>query len=197
VSGRLTLLAMIVVVVSGCGNSGDKPGALADGSVPATPRAVSVGEDARFRPAPGAHAVRGLRCDDAAVRREGAHLELFAAGRIVVLPAGIGIAPPLRRAGAYVTGGRCSFPLRTREPTGVIEIAPGATMTLGALFALWGKRLDPSHLVSFQGHVRAWVDGTRVYGDPATIVLRRHAQIVVLVGPGVPVHATYEFPSGL
>ena len=53
------------------------------------------------------------------------HVELFANRRVVIVPAGIGIVPPLRRDGAYVLGGRCSYPLRTREPTGVVEVAGG------------------------------------------------------------------------
>ena len=47
------------------------------------------------------------------------HLELFARGLVLLVPAGIGVAPPVERDGAYVLGGRCLYPLRTREPTGV------------------------------------------------------------------------------
>ena len=46
------------------------------------------------------------------------HVEFFARGKVMVVPAGIGVAPPLRRDGAYVRGGRCRFPLSTTEPTG-------------------------------------------------------------------------------
>ena len=47
-----------------------------------------------------------FRCDERAGLRELAHLELFANRRVLLLPAGIGIAPPLRPVGADVAGGR-------------------------------------------------------------------------------------------
>src|SRR2546429_7199887 len=47
----------------------------------------------------------GLRCTRSSGPRFGAHLELFAAGRVVLVAPGIGIAPPRVREGAYVRGG--------------------------------------------------------------------------------------------
>jgi hypothetical protein len=116
------------------------------------------------------------------------HLELFAQRRVVLIPPGIGVAPPRTRTGAYVRGGRCSYPLRTREPTGVIEVRvrPRA-MTLGQFFAIWGQPLRG----------RAYVDGRRWRGDPRRIPLGRHAQIVLEVGGYVRPHARYGFPPGL
>jgi hypothetical protein len=125
------------------------------------------------------------------------HVELFAAGRVVIVPAGIGIARPHRRAGAYVHGGRCSQPLRTREPTGVVEVRAGTRATLGDLFAIWGRPLRRDRLAGFRGRVRAYVGGRRFAGGPAAIPLHRHAQIVLAVGPRVPVHPAYVFPTGL
>src|SRR5215831_19097546 len=75
--------------------------------------------------------VGSMSCAAHEVPRVGVHLELFARGRVVIVPAGIGISPPLERRGAYVVSGRCSYPLRTREPTGVIEVAGGSRHTLG------------------------------------------------------------------
>ena len=79
---------------------------------PALSRAVSAGAPAG-----------GFRCGDGGARF-GVHLELFAAGRVVIVPAGIGVAPPWRRDGAYVRSGRCSYAARTREPTGGSDSAP-------------------------------------------------------------------------
>lgn len=190
------LLAATIALTTGCGSrDGPEPGALAGGTVPQTPQAIRVGAGPRFRPAPGAHHVPGMRCVAKEQDRFGAHLELFAAGRIVVVPAGIGEAPPLRRSGAFIRSTRCSHPLRTREPTGLIELTRDAS--LGELFAIWGRPLDRRRLLSFRGAVRAWVDGKLFGGDPRDIPLRRHAQIVLVVGPDVPVHATYAFPAGL
>lgn len=191
------LLGAACLFIGGCGDPGPQPGALAGGVVPASPRAVSVGRGARFQPPAGAFVTATMRCVTTYTPRYGVHLELFADGHIIVVPAGIGFERPLRRAGAYVHGGRCSYPLRTREPTGVIEVAREAPASLGEFFAIWGRPLNARRLLDFQGRVRAWVDGRRITGDPRAIALVPHAQIVVVVGPDVPVHATYAFPATL
>ena len=143
---------------------------------PALSREVAVG-------AP----VGGFRCG-ADGTRFGVHLELFAAGRVVVVPAGIGVAPPWRRDGAYVRAGRCSYPARTREPTGVIEVARSG-VTLGDFFAVWGQRL--------RRYPRAYVSGRRWTGPAAAIPLRRHTEIVLQTGPYIPPHASFLFRKGL
>jgi hypothetical protein len=189
------------VVLSACGAAvaigacGQQP----DASLIATP----VGIGRAFRPpalsdaARHARPVAGLRCGPAAPTRFGAHVELFARGRVVVIPAGIGIAPPQLVDGAYVDDGRCHYPLRTREPTGLIEIAAGTDATVGDLFELWGQALDPRRLAGFGGDVKAHVGGREWRGDPRAIPLARHAQIVLQVGPRIPPHPNYRFPSGL
>ena len=143
--------------------------------------------------------VAGLRCSSAESPRFGVHLELFAARRVVIVPAGIGIAPPHRRQGPYVVGGRCSFPLRTREPTGVVEIERGASLTLGQLFAVWGQPLSRTRLAGFTSRapVLAFVDGRRWQRDPREIPLRPHAEIVLELGGYVPPHSSFLFRKGL
>jgi hypothetical protein len=79
--------------------------------------------------------------------------------------------------------------VRTREPTGVVEVEPGAGVTLGDLFDLWGRDLGDYPYV--------WVAGRRRRADPRTVPLARHAQIVLSDHPRVPVHASYVFPPGL
>jgi hypothetical protein len=163
-----------------------------------------VGPDARWRPpslsrvVARARPVAGMRCSPVDhSRRYGVHLELFAARRVVIVAPGIGIAPPRVREGAYVRRGRCSYPARTREPTGVIEVEEGQRLRLGHLFALWGQPLGPRRLAGFSGRVEAYVGGRRWRGDPRAIPLTRHAQIVLEVGGHVPPHTRYSFPSGL
>ncbi len=128
----------------------------------------------------------------------GVHLELFAGGRVLVVPAGIGVRPPRVRDGARVRGGQCELGLRTLEPTGLVAVTAGvATPTLGTLFAIWGQPLSPGRMAGFSGSVAAWVDGARWRGDPARISLGRHVQVVVEVGrPLIPPHARYSFPPG-
>ncbi len=150
-----------------------------------------------------AHAlpIGGVVCRADVGPRVLAHLELFARGRVVPVPPGIGIAPPLRRDGAYVRSGRCSYPLRTTEPTGLIELNPDPARpppTVGELFAIWGQPLSRTRLAAFRGSaadpVRAYLDGARWRGDPRAIPLRRHAVVALALGPPVPLHARYAFP---
>ena len=186
---------MAAVAVGGCGSESMKAAPLASS-------APSIGPSPDFRPpslarraAQGA-TIAGLRCGRAGGERYGVHLELFANKRVVLIPPGIGIAPPRERDGAYVRGGRCSYPIRTREPTGVIEVAREGR-TLGDLFAIWGQPLSANRLASFTGPTSAYVNGRRVEGDPKKIPLTRHAQIVLEVGGYVRPHARYRFPPGL
>jgi hypothetical protein len=167
------------------------------------PFAVPFGPGDRFRPPSLSAAVADgrpvgrLRCRTDIAARATAHLELFAHGLGIVVPAGAGLAPPRRRTGAYVRGGRCSYPLRTTEPTGLIELRPGTRATLGDLFALLGQPLSRTRLGSFRGPVRAWVDGRPWRGEPGALPLRPGGQVVLAIGTArVPVHARYEFPPG-
>jgi hypothetical protein len=166
-----------------------------------------VGLGAGYRPRASGGAVdraapvTGLRCSDRPASRYGAHLEIFANGQGVLIPPGIGVAPPRRQEGAYVRAGRCSYPARTLEPTGVIEIESGAGVTLGQLFALWGQPLSAHALGAFRAprgaRVAAYVDGAPWRGDPRAIPLRRHAAIVLEVNGFVAPHPRYRFAPGL
>ena len=159
---------------------------------PPVPTPIGVGP--AFHPAALSRAVEagapvsGLRCGGDG-RRFGVHLELFAADRVVIVPAGIGVAPPWRRDGAYVRSGRCSYPARTREPTGVVEVSR-AGLTLGDFFAVWGRE-------RLSRYRRAYVNGRRWAGALAAVPLRRHAEIVLEVGPFVRPHASFLFRKGL
>lgn len=175
---------------------------------PPVPR-FGRGPQYRFTPsgaaATAARPIAGLRCgqpaSDKAADRFGVHLEVFANRRVVVIPAGIGVAPPRVRRGAYVTGGRCQYPARTLEPTGVIEVERGTQLALGHFFDLWGQPLSKVRLLGFRAspgrHVAAFVEGRPWRGDPRAIPLRRHTQIVLEVGGHFPPNKRYVFPPGL
>jgi hypothetical protein len=138
-----------------------------------------------------------LRCAAAAATRFGVHLELFADARVILVPSGIGIAPPWRGSPPFVAAGRCSYPVRTRGPTGTLEVRAGTPLTLGAFFAIWGEPITTTRVASFPGTVRAFVNGVVVVGDPAAIRLRRHATIVLEVGRYVKPHRQFAFPPPL
>jgi hypothetical protein len=143
-------------------------------------------------------AVGGLRCTRIQSRAYGVHLELYGRGLVVPIPAGIGIAPPQIRSGAYVRSGACWYPLRTYEPTGVVVVGTDAgRATLGTLFDVWGQPLSSGRLGRFAGPVSAFVAGRRWRGSPRSIPLRHHAEIVLETGGHVIPHPAYRFPPGL
>jgi hypothetical protein len=145
--------------------------------------------------------VGGLSCSRASTDRFGVHLEVFAKEIDMVIPAGIGVAPPRVRDGAYVRAGRCSYPAQTLEPTGLIEVDEGRSLTLGQFFDLWGQPLSRTRLVGFKAkpgeQVRAYVNGRRRRGDPRQTPLARHAAIALQVGGYFPPPPRYAFPPGL
>ena len=129
------------------------------------------------------------------------HVELFARGRVVIMPAGIGVARPWARSGAYVLPRGCSYATRTLEPTGVIEVRRGSHLTLGDFFRIWGQPLSATRLAGFKttgsAPVRAYVAGRRWRGSLRSIPLRRHAQIVLELGPFITPHRAFLFRPGL
>jgi len=193
VVARLTGVVICFLAVSGCGSS-QPPKPL--------PKTVPIGRTSAHQPPALSTTVRHGRplrdmlCTTADPQRYGVHVELFAQQKSAVIPEGIGVAPPWQGTPPYVTSGRCSYPLRTREPTGVIEVAARG-LTLGDFFRLWGQPLSYTRAASFRGPVNTFVDGRRWTADPRTVPLTRHAQITIAVGGGVPIHSKYEFPPGL
>ena len=167
--------------------------AASDGAGIGTARRLpSLGERARH-----GRAIGDLRCTTARRPVAAAHVELFARGHVVIVPAGLGVAPPRRRTGAYVTGGRCRYPIWTSEPTGLVRLAR-RNLTLGDLFVLWGQPLSRGRMARWRATVRAYVSGVRWRGDPRSIPLVRHAQVVVQAGPPIlRPNARYRFPAGL
>ncbi len=141
--------------------------------------------------------VGAFRCTRSHERFYGVHLDLYARRLVVPIPAGIGIAPRQRHAGAYVLGGACTYPLRTYEPTGVIVVDAGRTPTLRQLFAVWGQPLAADRAAGFRGRVLAFLNGRPWRGPPGTIPLSRHAEVVLELGGYVPPHPRYRFEPGL
>ncbi len=196
------LLAVAAVALGGCGpgsGSGAVTAHRGDG-VPASlvASARPIGAGPRFRPAARSGAMPGP-CASTLGRRYGVHLELFAADRVVLVAPGIGARRPWRSVGGRITRARCYGALTTLDPTGVVLVRPGARLTVGDVFAAWGRPLRTSRMLSFRTHgrVRAYVDGRRwTQTAPSAIPLWRHAEIVLEVGPYVPPHRSFTFASG-
>jgi len=201
---RFAPLVFFALLCAGCSTeagSSSNQGLL---SPPDLAGARSVGHGPRFRPSPtGALAARakpvdGMRCLPPGRVASAAHIEVFAAGHVVVIPAGIGFAAPLRRHGAYVNGGRCAYPVRTVEPTGLVLMEAGRPVTLGQFFDLWGQRLSHRTVAGFSAStgtgVSVFINGSRWRGDSSYAPIAPGAQITVEVGPLVAPHRRYTFP---
>jgi hypothetical protein len=132
-----------------------------------------------------------------------ARLAIFIDGRPRAIPAGVGIAPPLRitknPGGPFVSSGRCFSFLHTHAADGVIHIeAPGRVIfKLGQFFEVWQERLDSRHLGNATGRVVAYLNGRRYRGDPRAIPLTKHAQIQLELGRPRVAPVSLTFPPGL
>jgi hypothetical protein len=193
------LIAATTLAVAGCGVSGHRRRSVT-GSRTALPRTLvqearPIGRGPAFHPA-----VRGGpidRCRRWLGPRAGVHVELFAANRVVLVAAGIGVRPPVRRVDGRIVSARCFGALVTRDPTGIVLVRTSTRLTVGDLMRSWGQRLTADQLLSFRGTVSAYVDGRRWTATaPSQIPLTRHAEIVLEVGPFVPPHRSFAFPPG-
>ena len=201
---RLAALIIAAAIATGCGTGhstqeagGSNP---ADAQIPQglLSQARPIGADPDFQP-PATGPVTGP-CLPALGPRDGVHVEVFAANRVVLLPAGIGIRSPRTSVTGRITSARCYGALVTLDPTGLVLVRPGGGLTVAALFRSWGQPLSATRLASFRTaagtRVAAFVDGRPWAGAPGAVPLTRHAEIVLEVGPHVPPHSSYAFPPG-
>jgi len=132
--------------------------------------------------------------------RYGVHVEVFGADRVVIVPSGIGVRPPIRLSAGRISSAGCFGRLVTLEPTGLVLVRPGSRLFLSDLFRSWGQPLSRRRVASFVAtpgkQIAVFVDGRRWEGMTGRVRLSRHAEIVVEVGPYVPPHSSYTFPPG-
>ena len=162
-------------------------------------QARPIGVGPRFQP-PATGPITG-RCRPTLGRRHGVHVEVFAANRVVIVPAGVGTRPPRALSAGRISRARCYGDLVTLEPTGVILIRFGRRATVADLFRAWGQPLGRVRLASFRtepgAQVSVFVAGRRWHGPPWSVPLAPHAEIVLEIGPHVPPHWSYTFPPGV
>lgn len=195
----LALLAILAGLAAGCGAASPRSGAggATPQSIPAAlaREARPIGHGARFHP-PARGPVIGP-CRPVLGARSAAHVELFAADRVMLVAAGIGTRPPRRRNEGRISSASCYGAVVTLDPTGVVLTRRGSRATVADLFRSWGEPLTRARLASFRGRrVEVFVDGRRRPGPPGTVPLSRHAEIVLEIGPHVPPHPAYNFPPG-
>ena len=148
-----------------------------------------IGTGPRYHPTPGVH---GLCVAAPLDRGARVHLELFAGGRVVIVPAAVGVARRAARAWAGYRRALSSASLDDR-PDGR-RLLRRRGFTLGGVFAVWGQPLGPQRLLGFRDRVRVYVNGLRRTVDPRQLRLRDGDEIVLEVGPMVPPHRSYRFP---
>ena len=196
-AARLGALLAVAAALAACGASGDT------NPLAGVPRnlvleARPIGRGPSFHP-PATGPVIGP-CRSRLGARVGVHVELFAANRVVLVAEGIGTRPPLGFDAGRISSAACYGDLVTIDPTGLLLVRPGMTLTLAQLFHSWGQPLTSSRLASFPAtpgtQVSVFVDGHRSLGPPGQVLLAKHAEIVLEVGPPVPPHTSYTFPPG-
>jgi hypothetical protein len=184
-------------VLTGCGGHA-QPDPLAGVPHALVLEARPIGRGERFRP-PLRGSVLG-RCSRTLGPRFGAHVELFAANRVVLVAQGIGTRPPRVLSAGRISRAGCYGDLVTIDPTGLVLVRPRGRLTLADLFRSWGQPLSRHRLASFSApagsRVAVFVGGRPWTGPPGSLPLARHSEIVLEIGPHVPPHASYAFPPG-
>ena len=118
------------------------------------------------------------------------HLDIYLNGTKVTVPALVGIDT----AGQFLTQ------LHTHDTTGILHVESPTkrSFRLGEFFGEWGVRLTSTCLGTYCGHLHWWVNGTKMTGNPAQLVLQSHQEIVLAVGkPPAHIPSSYKFPQGL
>jgi hypothetical protein len=123
------------------------------------------------------------------------HLDLYVDGKHVTVPALIGI------------GQTFISPLHTHDTSGVLHVESDKqrSFTLGQVFGVWGVPLSANQIGGLQAggakQLRAWVNGNPFAGDPSTIGLASHEEIVLAYGTAAqtpkPVPSRFAFPPGV
>ena len=135
----------------------------------------------------------GIGCANTPQRRlrARAHLDVFADGARVQVPARIGILAT------------CAYWVHTTDDSGIVQITSPVvrSFTLGDLFDIWGAPLTSRQVLGFRlssdEKVRTFVGGKRVSGDPRDVRLTDRREIALVIGEA-PSHVpgSFAFPSG-
>jgi hypothetical protein len=184
VSAVATVVLVVMIAVIGAGRPA-RPQARGGPPWPA-PGQVAAGARAaglEMQPATGQ------------VMRYAVHLDVIVDGQPVTVPAGIGVDERAR----LITG------LFTGDTSGIIHVASDSqqeVFTLGQFFAEWQVALAADRLgglrVSRHDPVGVYLNGSRVTGDPGSLVLEPHQEVVVAYRAGsAAIPASYAFPPGV
>jgi hypothetical protein len=119
-----------------------------------------------------------------------AHLDIFADGKKVTVPALIGINPGAN----YITE------LHTHDTRGVIHVeSPKKNdhFTLGQFVAEWGVFLNGRCIGAYCNRLKWYLNGKLQTGNPQTYTLQPHDEIAIVVGtPPKSIPSSYKFLKG-
>ncbi len=203
IGGSALVAALLIVLLVVSGNGSDKPTPTPPPSPAASTRlpglqtgnAVWPPELTFLKQRLAAIGLRALSSEGSVLHIH-QHLDIFIGGRKVPVPGGIGIAAD----DSFIA------PLHTHDETGVIHVESDVkrTFTLGQFFDVWGVRLDATCIGGYCAGggrtLSAFVNGSSFAGNPRTIKLTSHEEIVLAFGTqdelpaGIP--STYNFPKG-
>ena len=124
------------------------------------------------------------------------HLEVFVNGQSVTVPPGFGI----NTSAGFISS------IHSHDTRGVIHVESPvvADFTLGQVFDIWGVKLTRECIGGYctegEKTLQVFVDGELYSGDPRTLVLTSHQQIVVAYGTPAdlpnPIPASFTFAEG-
>jgi hypothetical protein len=118
------------------------------------------------------------------------HLDVYVNGKKVAVPALIGIDS----AAGFLTE------LHSHDASGIVHVESPTkrSFVLGQFFGEWGVKLTSNCLGTYCGSLKWWVNGKRMTGNPARLILKPHQEIVIATGKApAKVPSSYNFPAGL
>lgn len=124
----------------------------------------------------GSAPVDGVGCAASVVYHIHAMLSVYQDGQRLALPDSIGRVPG------------CNYEMHTHDGSGVmhIETNQAKTFTLGQFFALWGQSVSAASVAGLPGTPTYYIVDkekvARFTGDPSTITLDAHREIVIVTG---------------
>lgn len=139
--------------------------------------------------------------NEAVVRHDHMHLDIFVDGKAVSVPAYVGI-----EGGANATG---YAPLHTHDTSGVIHIEAAdanARFTLGQFFNEWNVLLSPTQIGSLKAGagktLTFYLNGKVLTTDPSKLELLKHQEVAIVYGTPaenakVTVPKSYKWTDGL
>ncbi|MEZ0064542.1 hypothetical protein ABIA32_000530 [Streptacidiphilus sp. MAP12-20] len=191
----------VLVAVRGGGSSGSG----SSFGIPSQPRTTAEGRTTLppwSAPADAAAAVKAaglpMLSSEGSALHIHAHLDVYTDGKATTVPADIGIDVSAQQLS----------PLHTHDESGVIHVESPvqAVFSLGQFVTQWQVSMAADHIGGLKTDAThsfsAYVNGTKVSGDPAAIILHAHDEIALVYGTAaenaaVKVPSSYAWPSGL